>query len=109
MSAAPIYLEPYPITPEIRVTEAALQMLEGALTVRGVQYATPSDADLARRHEAERLVAQTERLARLAGPCAWCELPIAPGAPTVEVGGRRLHVERCNAEFARFTYDVSVH
>lgn len=79
--------------------------VEGALTVRGFQYANPSDASLARRQEAENRVREAGRRARLALPCAWCGNAVSrhveDGRP-VELGGPLLHRE-CACEFDAFT------
>jgi len=104
MSARPIYLPEARPSIHVILVEAMLRALEGPLTVCGFQYATESDASLARRQEAEQRVHEASyKVLRLALPCPWCGRRIADDQASMQLGGRCLHVEPCASEFDAFT------
>lgn len=105
MCAAPIYQAPDPASPAVLAAELVILAQEGPLTVCGFQYATSSDAALARRHEAEYRVRRAARLARAADrPCIWCGRAFAAGDPIVIVGGEPMHVVGCQVQFEAMAY-----
>lgn len=71
--------------------------------VRGFQYSNVSDAALARRQEAEHVLRDAERIARLSLPCTWRGHVVTGSDAAVKLSGRRLH-GGCAAEFDAFTY-----
>lgn len=99
-----IYLAEVKPSREVLTAERQIIAEEGYLTINGTQYSTFSDADIARRREAEYRVRKAECLARLAATCAWCGDVIGCDEATIELGGRRVHADSCAAEFDEFSY-----
>ena len=104
MPAAPIFLAPAQPSAEVVALDAMLRLVSPPLTVNGVQYATESDASLARRQEAEKRVREARRFATRASSCVWCGLPINAGENVIIVSGRAMHVNLCQADFDRFVF-----
>ena len=104
MCATPIYFPEARPSMQVVVVETMLRALEGPLTVCGFQYATESDASLARRQEAEQRVHEARyHVLRLRLPCPWCGRPVLDDQASMQLGGRSLHVNPCVSEFDAFT------
>ncbi|MDQ6769830.1 MAG: hypothetical protein M3Z54_07580 [Gemmatimonadota bacterium] len=91
----PIYLPPVVVPHAVLEEEMAIIKAEGWYHVAGQYYASAPDADKMRRLEAERRVAERERLARI---CAWCNEEIRNGQFSNTVALAKVH-DRCAEEF----------
>ena len=92
----PVYHEPAVVPHAVLEEEAAIIKAEGWFHVRGIYLASATDADKARRVEAERRVAERERAARHL--CAWCREEIRNGQFTAVVALETVH-DCCAREF----------
>src|SRR5690242_14714486 len=92
----PIYHEPAVVPHAVLEEEAVIIKAEGWFHVRGIYLSSALDADKARRVEAERRVAERERLATR--NCAWCHQEIRNGQFTQVVALETVH-DRCAKEF----------
>jgi hypothetical protein len=97
----PIYLAPQVVPHAVLEEERAIIQSEGWYHVCGKYIASAPDADNARRVEAERRVAERQRLA----VCAFCYESIPDGVIAVTIAMRSVH-PHCAVAFDRWVSET---